>query len=144
MKEKLFKITIFIISAMALIQLALSHFHIKTMTKLFTPEVGFYLFLFIIFGLVTLFNASSIKKSYINRKITKNKEEGKKSILLFIVSNILSVIAAIVYLRILINNYKVYDSVTYQDIYLSLYLVIAGVCVYVIGAIIVLITNKVE
>lgn len=127
MKTKLFNITIFIMSITALLELAMSQVHIKTITKLFTAEVGFYLFLFIIFGLVTLFNLTSIKQS------TNN--------MLLIFCSTIAVGVGFKYIKILLNDFKVYDNIKFSDISNSLYVAIGGIVIYGLGTIIVLLTK---
>lgn len=43
-------------------QLALSQIHIEVITRVFEPSVGFVLFLFVTFGVVTAFSSSSLHK----------------------------------------------------------------------------------
>lgn len=128
MKTKLLNATIFIISAIAVLELAMSQVHIKTITKLFTSEVGFYLFLFIISGLVTLFNLTSIKKS--------------KNELMLLLSSIIAVAVGIKYILILLNDYKLHDSIAFSDVNNSIYLALVGILIYGIGSIAVIILKK--
>lgn len=124
MKAKLLNITIFIMSITALLELAMSQVHIKTITKLFSAEVGFYLFLFIIFGLVTLFNLTTVKQS------TNN--------MLLILCSTIAVGVGFKYIKILLNDLKVYDNIKFIDISSSLYLAIAGIVVYGVGTLVIL------
>jgi Na+-translocating ferredoxin:NAD+ oxidoreductase RnfE subunit len=127
MKTKLLNITILIMSITALLELAMSQVHIKTITKLFSAEVGFYLFLFIIFGLVTLFNLTSVKQS------TNN--------MLLIFSTVVVIAAGLKYVQLLLNDYKVYDNIVFLDIKYALYLAIAGIVVYGLGTIVVVLSK---
>jgi uncharacterized membrane protein len=128
MKEKVLKITIFIMAANALLQLALSQVHIQTITKIFAPEVGFFLFATILFGLVTLFNLTNLK--------TSNND------FLLIFCSLLVTIVGVIYVRMILNDFRVQDSVTFQDISKSLYLISASVVIYAVGTIIVLVTKR--
>lgn len=127
MKTKLLNITILIMSITALLELAMSQVHIKTITKLFSAEVGFYLFLFIIFGLVTLFNLTSIKQSNNNA--------------LFILCTVIVVAMGVKYIKLLLNDYRVYENIIFSDISNALYLAIAGMIIYGLGTIIVVLTK---
>lgn len=128
MKEKLFNITILLMSITAILQLAASQIHIKTITKVFVTEIGFYLFLFIIFGLVTLFNLTTIKKS--------------TNDFMFVLCSLVVSGVGIKYLQLLLNDYNSYDSIKFKDIYESLYMVIAGIAIYAFGTIYVVISKK--
>ena len=44
--------------------LAVSQIHIAAITKIFANQIGFYLFVFVIFGLTTGFNAVLIEKPF--------------------------------------------------------------------------------
>lgn len=128
MKERFLNYIIMIMGFTALFQLAISQVHIKTITKIFSPEIGFYLFLFMIFGLVTLFNLTSIKKS--------------RNDILFAFISALLVFVGVVYSRILLNNYRIHESITYNDIYFSLYMIIISMVIYGVGTITILVIKN--
>lgn len=128
MMKKFLNFIILIMSAFAILELAMSQVHIKTITNLFTAEVGFFLFLFIILGIVTLFNLTSIKKN--------NNE------IMLSLSAIGAILAGIKYISILLKDYKTYDNITFSTISFSLYLTIAAMFAYGIGTIMIIILKK--
>ncbi|GKX29420.1 hypothetical protein SH1V18_19000 [Vallitalea longa] len=128
MKEKLLNITIYVTCTMALLQLVLSQMHISVITKVFATDVGFYFFLFIIFGLVTVFNMKNVKQS-------------NNSILLIICSAI-AIVVGIKYIHILLDDVSQGKLLTYNDIVVSLYNVIASIIIYGVGTITVVITKR--
>ena len=128
MKEKLLNITIYVTCTMALLQLVLSQMHIGVITKVFATDVGFYFFLFVIFGLVTVFNMKNVKKS-------------NNSILLIICSAI-AIVVGIKYIHILLDDVSQGKLLTYNDIVGSLYNVIASIIIYGVGTATVVITKR--
>lgn len=125
MKKWIFKIVVVIVLINALVTLALSQVHILAITKVFAPEIGFYLFLFVIFGLTTGFNA------YLADKRT--------SILLFILTSALVIGSGLIYLWIMQGDVAEQDALTMSDeaIRNSLILIIVSLAIYVAGLIIV-------
>lgn len=69
MNEQVFKLGKLFLYIGALGQLALSQIHIGIITKVFDTSIGFFLFLFVIFTLVTAFNGSAINKDTSGFKI---------------------------------------------------------------------------
>lgn len=128
MKEKLLNITIYVTCTMALLQLVLSQMHISVITKVFATDVGFYFFLFIIFGLVTVFNMKNVKNS-------------NNSILLIICSAI-AIVVGIKYIHILLDDVSQGKLLTYNDIVGSLYNVIASIIIYGVGTVTVVMTKR--
>ncbi len=57
MKDLILKVIVGLLLISALGELAMSQIHIQAITRIFANEIGIYLFLFIIFGLTTAFNA---------------------------------------------------------------------------------------
>ncbi len=100
-------------------QLAGSQIHIQAVTKIFANQIGIYLFMFIIFGLTTGFNAVLL--------------ETPRSLLSFIFSSIMATIGGIVYLRILQADVAQQDALTLADVSQSWRLVIAAVTLYAVG-----------
>ncbi len=90
MKEWILKIAVALVMINALGQLALSQIHILATTKIFANQIGFYLFLFIIFGLTTAFNVTLIDKH--------------RGIILFTVSCWVAAAFAFIYINILRNR----------------------------------------
>ena len=67
MKEKILRITVWIISVTSITELALCQFSIKIMRLSAAEHTGISYFAFIIFGLVTLFTVSRMIDSFFNR-----------------------------------------------------------------------------
>ncbi len=104
-------------------ELAISHIHILAITKLFANEIGIYLFLFIIFGLTTAFNAFSLK-TY-------------RGIVLFIVTSWLAAGAGYVYLRIMQADVVAQENLTMVDVNDSWQLIILSIGIYIVGSIVI-------
>jgi hypothetical protein len=126
MREAIFKTSKNILMAVGIIQLALSQIHIEMITKLFARDVGFYLFLFIIGGLLIVFNLSSM---------TVNNAGKIKQ---FIATVIIAFGSGIWFIVLTWKDYLAKDSVTISDIKMSLILVAIGSAVYLIGSIVTL------
>lgn len=107
--------------------LAVSQVHIAATTKIFANQIGFYLFLFIIFGLTTGFNAVLIEKPL--------------SVVSLIVSSILSSVGGFVYLRLLQADVLSQDKLTMADVSDSFQMVAASIGIYLIGAIIIVVLS---
>ena len=124
MKEWVLKILAGLLLINALGTLALSQIHILAITKIFAPEIGFYLFFFIIFGITTAFNA------YLADKLT--------SILLYIFTSILAIGAGLIYLNLMQGDVAAQDALTMSDIAIrnSWWLVIGSLVIYAAGLII--------
>lgn len=103
--------------------LAVSQIHIAAITKIFANQIGFYLFVFVIFGLTTGFNAVLIEKPF--------------SVVSLIVSSILSSVGGFVYLRLLQADVLDQENLTMADVGDSFQLVAVSIGIYLIGAIIV-------
>jgi hypothetical protein len=101
-------------------QLAISQVHISAATKLFVKEVGFYLFFFIIFCLVTGFNTFLLEKS--------------RGIVFFAFTNWLTAGAGYIYLRILQTDVANQQTLTLADVQLSWMLVIVAIAVCLINS----------
>lgn len=125
MKEKMLNITIGIMSVNAILQLALSQIHISAITKVFVPEVGFYLFVAILMALVTLFNLTTVKTS--------------SNDLLLIFCSIISTVVGVIYTNMLISDFNSRPSVVFSDISPSLYLIIASTAIIFFGTIMVVV-----
>jgi hypothetical protein len=124
MKEWILKIIAGLLLINALGTLALSQVHILAITKIFAPEIGFYLFFFIIFGLTTAFNA------YLADKHT--------NILLYIFTSFLVIGAGLIYLNLMRGDVAGQENLTMSDeaIRNSWWLVIISLIIYGAGLII--------
>ena len=124
MKEKLFKAAKLSISAIALLQLALSQVHIKVITKVFASDIGFYLFLFILFGLVMTFSLSSMKRT--------------SKIPLYLVLTVAAIGTGIIYLNMLFSDIATGQYLTYDVAMLSIIVSIVALVIYTVGTLVVL------
>ncbi|MDC7242352.1 MAG: hypothetical protein PQJ50_18505 [Spirochaetales bacterium] len=128
MKEMIFKTSRFIVFAVALGQLALSQVHIAVITRVFDSSIGFYLFLFVISGLVMGFNTSAIHSG--------------SRIPLFIAGCAASLVTGLLYLRMLIADVLAGNLLTWPDIHLSLIYSIGAMTVYLAGTVSLLATRN--
>lgn len=128
MKEKLFKISKALLIAVGLIELAISQVHIEMITKLFTSYVGFYLFIFIISGMLIMFNLSSMKVD----------DSGK--VKEFILATVAALASGGYFMVISFNDLATQESVIIEEISLSLICIGVGMAVYAIGTIAVLLS----
>ena len=127
MKEKLFNIARWSMFAVALIQLALSQIHIGIITKVFASEVGFWLFLFIIFGIVVAFNSINLKKG--------------KNLLIDILGVIVASLSGLKYLSLVITDLKMENLLTFAESKLSIYFSAFTIGIYVLGLMVILVTK---
>lgn len=123
MKELILKVVVWLAIINGLSELAMSQIHIVAITKLFAREIGVYLFLFIIFGLTTSFNAFSLKTW--------------KSIILFIATSLLASAAGFVYLNLMQADVAAQNSLSMADVQTSWQLMIASIVIYLVGLIVV-------
>lgn len=117
---RILTITLFVVGVG---QLALSQIHVLASTKIFANQIGIYLFVFIIFGLTTGFNALLI--------------ETPRTLVSLIVSGFIASGSGIVYLRLLQADVLRQDALTMADVNDSFRLVVAAIVVYLIGTIVV-------
>lgn len=123
MKELAFKVAAGIILANGLGELALSQIHILASTKIFAGEIGVYLFLFIIFGLVTSFNIFLL--------------HNPRNLIFFSISSWISAGAGFVYLKILQADVAAQEALTMADVKDSWWLVIVSICICMIGSLVI-------
>jgi hypothetical protein len=128
MNEKIFEISRVVVALVALLQLALSQIQIGVMTNVFATDIGFYYFLFVIFGLVMLANANNVKK--------------KNNTGLLIGGTILSSAAGFKYLFILLNDVNEGHILVFSDITVALIMTIVTLVVYIVGCVCLLITKR--
>ncbi len=124
MKDLIIKIIAALLLITALGTLALSQVHILAITKIFVPEIGFYLFFFIIFGLTTAFNAYLADK--------------RSSILLYIFTSFLVIGSGLIYLNLMQGDVAAQENLTMSDadIRNSWLLVIISLIIYTVGLVI--------
>lgn len=104
-------------------QLAFSYVHVEAATKIFANQIGLYLFLFIIFGLTTGFNAVLIEKP--------------RSIVSLLVSGLLGSWGGLVYLRLLQADVLQQEKLTMADVENSFRMVAVSIVIYLVGSIVV-------
>lgn len=120
MKEKIFTIAKFLIFATAILQLAISQLHIDIITKVFDPAIGFYLFLFTIFGVLMAFNSSSYKS-------------GEKTFI-FILGTLAAVITGILYVNVIFSDIAAGNLLTFKDAQQSIIIAISTITIYAVLA----------
>jgi hypothetical protein len=101
-------------------QLAISQVHISAATKVFAKEIGFYLFFFVIFCLITGFNAFLLEKH--------------KGIAFFAFTNWITAGAGYIYLRILQTDVANQQALTLADVQVSWVLVIVAIVICLINS----------
>lgn len=121
MKEKLFTVSKLLLIITALFELAISQVHILMITKLFTSYVGFYLFVFVIAGMLVLFNLSSM---------TVDNSGKLKDFIMAIVGALAS---GGFFVYISWTDFLTQESIVMEDIRLSLAIIIIGLVVYLLG-----------
>lgn len=122
-REFFLRITAGILLIVGVGHLAISQIHIEAITKIFANQIGFYLFIFIIFGLTTGFNAILIEKPF--------------SVLSLMVSSILSSVGGFIYLRLLQADVLEQEKLAMADVSDSFQLVAASIGIYLVGSLIV-------
>jgi hypothetical protein len=123
MKEKILNGLKGIALVNALAQLALSQIHIEAITKLFVKEIGFYLFFFTIFGLVTAFNVFLLDKY--------------RGIIFFMISSWVTAGVGYVYLNLMQADVLVQEMLTMSDVQQSWYLVIVAIAIFLVSSVLV-------
>lgn len=118
MNGKLFNISKYLIFVTAIGQLAISQVHIGIITKVFNPAVGFYLFLFTIFGVLMAFNSSSFKS-------------GQRTPLL-IGGCITAVLTGILYINVLFKDIALGKLLTFEVAQSSIVLAAVTVVIYAV------------
>lgn len=133
MKERLRQIVTMLALVSGVGELAASQIHILASTKLFAGESGFYLFLFIIFGLTTGLNAYLLKDI--------------RGIVVLVGCGILAIWSGIVYRQMVTTDVieqvnqaiakGVDPGVTMADVNSSLTLVLISIVIYAIGIVLI-------
>lgn len=123
MKNIILKIIVAIVLINGIGEMALSQVHILAVTKLFVTEIGFYLFLFIIFGLTTAFNGLLLDKP--------------RGVILLVVSGAIASGAGFIYLRLLQADVAKQTTLTMADVQTSAMLVAVSIVIYLGGSILI-------
>ncbi len=123
MKDIILKLVTGILFITGIGELAISQIHIEASTKIFANQIGFYLFLFIIFGMTTAFNGMLLEKL--------------RSVLLFVLSGLLAAWAGFRYIRLLQADVAAQDGLSMADVQTSFTLVIVSVVIYLISVFVV-------
>ena len=119
MKDRLRQIVAALVLISGIGELAVSQIHIATTTKLFATEVGFYLFLFVIFGLTTGFNAMLLKNV--------------RGMVVLVGSGLVAVWSGWVYMGLVRTDVAEQTSLAMEDVRTSLMLVTASIAIYAAG-----------
>ena len=123
MKDIILKIIVGIVLINGIGEVALSQIHILAATKLFVTEIGFYLFMFIIFGLTTAFNGVLLDK--------------RRGIITLILSGVIAAGAGFIYLRLMQADVAEQAALTMEDVRVSAILVTASIIIYLGGSILI-------
>lgn len=116
------KISFFAIIINSVTQLAISQIHIKAIYEMFTSTIGFYLFAFIIIGLITLFNVTRLSK--------------RSNLFVTALFAIFTVIFGVIYLNLAIT-----DKANSSTILLSVIVMAVGVLIYLGSAVLLIISG---
>lgn len=126
MQRLSYKLILLLVALTGALELALSGIHIRAITIMFTRHIGFYLFLFILFGVLLIAISSSIKVMDLSNAFK-----------LIFSSGVASFSGA--YTAYLMwNNFKTSTSISINNFRTSFYLIIAGVIIYAVGTLILL------
>jgi hypothetical protein len=120
MKELVFKILAGIVLLNGLGQLAVSQIHILASTKVFASQVGVYLFVFVIFGLVAAFNIFLL--------------HSRRALVFFSGASWISAAAGYIYIKIIQADVAAQESLAVTDVQSSCLLVIAAICICLVGS----------
>lgn len=123
MRELILRISTITLLVVGCGQLAASQIHIGASTKVFANQIGMYLFMFMIFGLTTGFNAILLEKP--------------RSLVSFIFSSVLAVVSGVIYLRLLQADIASQEALTMADVSGSWQLAVAAIAIYAIGLLVV-------
>ncbi|MDC7235464.1 MAG: hypothetical protein PQJ58_19705 [Spirochaetales bacterium] len=126
MKEHLFKTARLLIYMAAIGQLALSQVHIGIITKVFAPSVGFFLFLFVIAGLVTAFNSSSAASKP----------------LIAVLGCGASLLTGVLYLNIVFKDIANATLLTFEEAQVSIFVSLLAMFLYLAGTVTMLVTRN--
>ena len=109
-------------------QLALSQIHIEVITRVFEPSVGFFLFLFVTFGVVTAFSSSSLHKG--------------TGVVPYLMMCTAAIVTGLIYQGIVIRDVRLANLLTLQEALGSLVFSFAVIAVYVVASVVMLLTRK--
>lgn len=121
MKDVRLKIARLILLTAALGQLASSQIHIGIITKIFEPSIGFFLFLFITFGVVLSFLSTSFK-------------HGSNPVLL-ILALVAAVGTGVKYVVMIIQDVQMENLLTFAEVRLSLFISITVIALFIFSSI---------
>ena len=120
-REFILRILTIVLFVVGVGQLAVSEIHIVASTKVFANQIGLYLFMFIIFGLTTGFNALLIEKP--------------RSIASLIISGVLASWGGLIFLRLLQADVAQQEQLTMADVGQSFQMVSVSIVIYLAGSI---------
>lgn len=120
MRDWILKILQILALANAFGQLALSQIHVSTITKVFINEIGFYLFFFIIFCLLTGFNTFLA--------------ENRRGLVFLVLANWVTAFAGYIYVGILQTDVANQQSLAFADVQLSWTLVVAAIVICIVNS----------
>ena len=123
MKDTLSRLATGIVFLTGIGNLAGSQIHILASTKIFQNQIGIYLFMFIIFGLTTAFNAVLIEKF--------------RSLISFVFAGIMSTIGGFIFTNIMRSDVAAQDALTMVDVQTSHTLVIVSMVIYIVGVLVI-------
>lgn len=132
MQRVSFKIAKWLMIIVSLLELALSQIHIKAITAMFHVTLGFYLFLFILFGLLLMFLLTSLKDISIN------------SMFKIALTGFISSGSAAYCIYLMLGDYKSHNNIALSDFRLSLILLISAIGVYSLGILILIGNGLIE
>lgn len=123
MKDLLLKLATAIVFVTGIGNLAASQIHILASTKIFQNQIGIYLFMFIIFGLTTAFNAILLEKF--------------RSVISFVFAGIMATVGGIAFVRLLTSDVAAQEKLTMADVQTSYTMVIVSMVIYAVGVVVI-------
>lgn len=125
-------VTRWLMIMVAVLELAFSQIHIRAITAMFTRELGFYLFLFILFGLLLIFLLLSMKAL----------DAG--SVFRILLPGLIASASAGYCIRLMWKDYMANEVIILNDFRLSVILLAAAMGVYLSGSVVILINSLVR
>lgn len=123
MKDLVLKLIVGLLLVSALGELAMSQIHIQAITRIFANEIGIYLFLFIIFGITTAFNAYLL--------------ENRTSLIVFTATGLLTLGTGYLYLTTMQTDVAAQQILTMTDVRTSWILISISMGIYLVGLLVV-------
>lgn len=132
MQRLSYKLFLLLVVLAGALELALSGYHISAITIMFSRQIGFYLFLFILFGILLVAISTSIKDMDLSNAFKLILTSGAASI------------SGAYTAYLMWHDFKASKSIVFSNFRTSFFLIIAGVAIYVVGSVIMLVIGLLD